>query len=128
MHTLTHLSMQRAGSWRGANATAATRAQNPPATFLRIAMRTAGYQNAKDLRRFTSGALAGLHKPNFQASPLDLCALRLLWCGENAMRVAQLSGSETAGRASAPGERTVSDLVLTMNGTMLAEPTGYASA
>jgi hypothetical protein len=44
------------------------------------------------------------------------------------MRVAQLSGSETAGRASAPGERTDSDLVLAMNGTVLAEPTGYASA
>ena len=69
------------------------------------------------------------NKPNFQASPLDLYALQLLWCGgENAMRVAQLSGSETAGRAAALGERTDSDLVLTMTGTTIAEPAGHASA
>jgi hypothetical protein len=44
------------------------------------------------------------------------------------MRVAQRSGSETAGRAAAPGERTDSDPVLAMTGTTLAEPAGYASA
>jgi hypothetical protein len=44
------------------------------------------------------------------------------------MRVAQLSRSETAGWASAPGEHTDSDVVLTMTGTTLAEPAGYASA
>lgn len=69
------------------------------------------------------------NKPNFQASPLDLYALQLLWCGgENAMRVAQRSGSETAGRAAAPGESTDSDLVLMMTATTIAEPAGYASA
>lgn len=44
------------------------------------------------------------------------------------MRVAQLSGSETAGRAAALGERTDSDLVLMMTGTTIAEPAGHASA
>ncbi|MGA9321243.1 MAG: hypothetical protein WBW06_09345 [Xanthobacteraceae bacterium] len=44
------------------------------------------------------------------------------------MRVAQRSGSETAGRAAALGERTDSDLMLTMTATTIAEPAGYASA
>jgi hypothetical protein len=52
----------------------------------------------------------------------------LLWCGENAMRVAQLSGNKTADRASARGERTDSDLLPTMTGITLAEPAGHASA
>jgi len=50
------------------------------------------------------------------------------WCdGENAMRVAQLSWSETAGWASAPGERTDSDLVFAMPATTIAAA-GYAGA
>jgi hypothetical protein len=135
MHTLTYLSMQRVGSWRSPNRAAATREQDR----LRRSQDRDNDGGIPKRHGFEQGYgfEQGLrpvnwrdpNKPNFQASPLDLYALQLLWCGgENAMRVAQRSGSETAGRASAPGERTDSDLMLTMSGTTLAEPAGYASA